>query len=776
MAVALAECADLSVARVGGKAQVLGAALRAGFPVPPGVVVEPTEEVDPDAIVSMLGAGPFAVRSSAPHEDGARASWAGQLLTRLWVDAAALGQAVEEVRGSGDSAAARAYGDRAGGIPALVQPIVAADAAGVMFTIDPRDGRDDRCVVEAVAGLGEPLADGRAEPARFLIDSLSEELIEADHTEAVDLQATQLAEVVALGLRVSEWRGEPLDVEWAWALGRAWLLQARPITAASWSPAPGQWTAANFKEVMPGVVTPLTASFGLEDNFVRATSDFAADLGLVRRGQRITEGRRFYGHAYWRVDTVKDAMLKLPGFRERAFDATIGIAASYDGDGRTSRLTPSTLRHAIPALRAMRRAYREDAPAAGRYRDAFAAEEAQWLAIDWSSIDDTQVEMWVREAIEQHWRTNRWAMRVSFLSEQAQDDLRGALGRLRLDPPANEGLLLANLDELATGHAARALAELGARHARRRERVLAAEYPEELPSPLREEFLDLVERFGFMAEADEELVQPRWDEDPSIPLALLKATTRVTDGRATHADAEAEERRVLGATAWRARSVRRKVVLARRYAWWREELREVLMRTNRLTRRAFLSLGERWAARGQIARPDDVFWMTAGEVVEVLDGRLDLSYLAMQVPRRRRHADRFRRWRPPDTLGAPPRDGRPGPAGTRSLAGTACSSGVAEGPVCILRSLEEAPKARPGSILVLEYSNPGWTPVYTVAAGLVTEEGGLLSHGSIVARERGLPAVIQVRDATRLLHDGQRVRVDGDRGSVMVLDENESGG
>jgi pyruvate,water dikinase len=163
-------------------------------------------------------------------------------------------------------------------------------------------------------------------------------------------------------------------------------------------------------------------------------------------------------------------------------------------------------------------------------------------------------------------------------------------------------------------------------------------------------------------------------------------------------------------------------------------------------------------------------------VAGVLDGRLGLPERALEVRRRRRHADRFRRWRPPDTLGGPPRAPGHAPAAARSLAGTACSSGVAEGPVCILRSLEEAPKARPGSILVVEYSNPGWTPVYAVAAGLVTEEGGLLSHGSIVARERGLPAVIQVRDATRLLHDGQRVRVDGDRGSVLVLDEDDEGG
>lgn len=773
MALPLAQCGDMPVARVGGKARVLGAALRAGFPVPPGVVVEPREDVNQAAIVSVLGDGPFAVRSSAPNEDGAQASWAGQFATRLWVDAADLTEAVAEVRESGRKAAARAYGGASREIPALVQPIVAADAAGVMFTIDPRDGRDDRCVVEAVAGLGEPLADGRAEPARFLFDSLSEELVEAEHPGSVPLQAAQLAEVVALGLRVSEWRGEPLDIEWAWALGRCWLLQARPITAASWSPAPGQWTAANFKEVMPGVVTPLTASFGLEDHFPRAASEFAADLGIVRRGERTTEGRRFYGHAYWRVDTVKEALLKLPGFRERAFDATVGIAPSYDGDGRTSRLALPTLWHALPALRALRRAYRHDGPAAGRYRDAFAAGEAEWRAVDWHSITDEELEARVRAAIDQHWRTNRWAMRVSFLSEQAQDDLRSVLGRLgeRLAPPPNEALLLSSVEDLATGRAARALADLGARHAQQRDAVLAAERPVGLPSPLREEFLGLVETFGYMAEADEELSQPRWEENPSIPFALLKAAIGAGEGPARHADAGEEERRVLSAAPWRARSIRRKIALARRYAWWREELREVLMRTNRLTRRAFLSLGERWAARRLIASPDDVFWMTAGEVTAVLDGDLELSSLGVQVSRRRRHGDRFRRWRPPDTLGAPARAGRSATTEARSLAGTACSSGVAEGPVCILRSLEEAPKARPGSILVLEYSNPGWTPVYAVAAGLVTEEGGLLSHGSIVARERGLPAVIQVRDATRLLRDGQRVRVDGDRGSVLVLDE-----
>ena len=127
----------------------------------------------------------------------------------------------------------------------------------------------------------------------------------------------------------------------------------------------------------------------------------------------------------------------------------------------------------------------------------------------------------------------------------------------------------------------------------------------------------------------------------------------------------------------------------------------------------------------------------------MLDGERDLSRLAAQVPARAATPTAFAAGAPrrrSELLRVPP---RPAPRVARSP-GTACSSGVAEGPVCVLRSLDQAPSVRPGSILVLEYSNPGWTPVYTVAAGLVTEEGGLLSHGSIVARERGLPAVIQV--------------------------------
>jgi pyruvate,water dikinase len=767
---------------VGGKVKSLGLALQHGFPVPAGVVLEPDDEVDPRAVVAALGPGPFAVRSSSPHEDADQASWAGQFLTRLSVEALDLAGAVNEVRESGGSAGPRAYGESAGAIPALIQPMVAASAAGVMFTIDPRDGRDDRCVVEAVSGLGEELVEGHATPARWMIDAFSEEIVESEDATDAALTEAQLAEVIALGLRAAEWRGVPLDLEWAWGDGKAWLLQERPITAAGWSPAPGQWTAANFKEVMPGIVTPLTASMSLQHDFPRAMAEFVADIGLARPGEPVTEGRRFYGHAYWRVDTVKERMLQLPGFRERSFDETVGIAPTYEGDGRTTGMSLAALRRALPALRALRRAYRHEHLTAGEYARSFAREEAEWLTITWEELSDEELAARVREAVQQHWRTNRWAMRVSFLSETAQDDLRGLLLRLsaRVDPPPNEGLLLSDIDEVATGAAARALSSLALEASEDRNAVVAAHTPDDLPERIRLQFIELVARFGYLAEADEELSLPRWEDDPALPLALLKAAAAGggRGGGDRSRAARAEQERLIDAAGWRAGSLRRKARRARLYAWWREELREVLARTNRLTRRAFCAQGSRWAERGILDQPQDVFWLEAREIVAVLEGELELAAATARVAPRRRHSERFHRWEPPETLGVPAYErSAPDqePDGTTVLRGTPCSTGVVEGPVALLRSLEDAPRVSHGSILVLQYSNPGWTPVYTVAAGLVTEEGGLLSHGSIVARERGLPAVIQVPRATKLLHDGDRVRLDGDRGTVTLLDTRNGG-
>jgi pyruvate,water dikinase len=195
-------------------------------------------------------------------------------------------------------------------------------------------------------------------------------------------------------------------------------------------------------------------------------------------------------------------------------------------------------------------------------------------------------------------------------------------------------------------------------------------------------------------------------------------------------------------------------------------------------RRVFVECGRRLADAGVVEHPEDVFCLTLDELREALraDGGLDHRPL---VTDRRAEMERFRSVNPPPVLGtrppAPP--GRGASGGLRRgasaepgvLGGSAGSAGVAREPARVARSLEEAGGLRRGEILVAETLSSSWTPLFAIAAGLVTDTGGILSHAAVVAREYGLPAVLGTNDATSLLKDGDPVEVDGDRGTVRVL-------
>lgn len=776
----------------GAKAATLGRALASGLPVPPGVVVPAAAPLAIDELKAALGGGPYAVRSSSPVEDGVERSWAGQLESRVPVDLDDLPAAIEHVRRSAGSDRARAYGSDGRPIPVLVQRVVDAAAAGVAFTLDPRDGDERHAVVEAVPGLGTALVDGSAVPARWHVDPAT---LGDDAGADSPIAAAARREVAALVLEVAGSAGAPCDVEWAWDGERAWLLQVRPVTAAAWRPAPGEWTSANLREAMPGVVTPLSASIILEDELVASVEEYLGRLGLAG-AERAVEARRFYGRPYWRVDLLKARLLRLPGFVERSFDETVGIVPSYDGPGRRSPLTPRTAWTGARAAAALLRMYRSDVPEALRH------------ARELERAPDGPSDLAAARAV--HAATNRHALRVTYLAEQAQDVLRGLLDKVgeSLDPPLDVRLLLGGTGPLATAGATAALEELAKRCLPHVPAVAASTRVDELPVDVAADLHRLVGRFGWMADALDDLACPRWDEDPAAALAPLKAAVRaaavgaggggsaaggasaaagagsaaagggdapaaaVAGASATAAATRraAEERRALGSAGLLRPLLARSLASARRLQAVREELRVASARANRVLRRALLDLGRRSAAGGALGDPSDVFWLEDAEVERLARGALAPETARAAVAERRAHARRYRNWDPPLVLGGAAPPPPPTRAGGRVLRGVACSSGRARGPVAVLRRLDDLASVEPGAVLVLKHGNPGWTPAFVAAAALVVEESGLLSHSSVIARERGLPAVINVAGACDLLRDGEHVEVDGERGLVTLLD------
>jgi phosphohistidine swiveling domain-containing protein len=288
-----------------------------------------------------------------------------------------------------------------------------------------------------------------------------------------------------------------------------------------------------------------------------------------------------------------------------------------------------------------------------------------------------------------------------------------------------------------------------------------------------------------MAPIDEDLSEPRWDEDPSFVLSTLQAYALADDSMDPTRRLEAQrqirrrtERRVLEilSRSWRRvwpfgrRTFIKQLRLVRRYVWWREETRVIASRAFYQCRRFYKELGHRWAARGILDEPDHIFCLRWPPIRSVLDGEVPAGSLRDRVASYLRLKTCYRNFEPPSVIGVGASmrklNVRPG---QRLFKGIPCSSGRVEAIARVVKNLKEARALQRGEILVARYTNPGWTPLFNLAGGIVIEEGGLLSHGAVVAREYGIPAVLRIEGATKFFHTGQRLRIDGSAGTVEIL-------
>ena len=297
-----------------------------------------------------------------------------------------------------------------------------------------------------------------------------------------------------------------------------------------------------------------------------------------------------------------------------------------------------------------------------------------------------------------------------------------------------------------------------------------------------EAFDDFLDEFGHRGTGEIDLSRPRWREDPSVLLAVVRANLadeaagdhreriRRLEGEAEAAAGRLEtyaDHGLLGSL--RRRYVRWLVRTYRDTVYLREYPKQEAARAFTAWRTALLDAGELLVAEGRLDRPDDIWYLSRDELFDALDGEcVDVDVDA----RRREHTRNV-------DLDAPPvltSEGEVVRGSTEretisegGLVGTGVSSGVVEGVARVIRDPSVA-TVEPGEILVAPSTDPGWTPLFLNAAGLVSEVGGSVSHGALVAREYGLPAVVSVPEATKRIRTGQRIRIDGTRGTVERLD------
>jgi len=746
-----------------------------------------------DEIAEQLGKFPegtaFSVRSSSTMEDLAGAAFAGQHETFLNV--VGLADVLDRVRACfvslwADRAIAyrqqQGFDHEKAVMAVVVQQMVFSESAGVGFSINPINGRLGEMVINSNFGLGESVVSGEGEVDQWIIEKSTRTVrsasigrkslkvmsgesgthevrlsdAEAARASLSDWQLKELAELLA---RVEEFYGFPQDIEWAFADGRLWLLQSRPITTI-----PPLWTRDESAERFPNVITPLTWDF-VESGFHRSLNHSFGLLGFPPFSGKWFA--KFDHYIYGNQNAVELYARRAP-FSVKSLEE---------------------LRAAIPKLREQFGWVQELPVAWMRDLDHYLVTLGRYQAEQLET--KTPLEIWrhvlaVNEHGAQYFLPN---IAISIAHGMIYQILHGML-KLVIGP-ADADLIFDHLMawcETKTGQINKELfelAQLAGRNPQLKDRILRtdsrglfglgslADDPE-----FERRFTRFLRDHGHR-EVDFDAYAATWGEAPWIVLDNLRLILQ------TPMDcAPTEKQRELKIRAQQAEVVLFSKLPPDLYFFFHELLRLARAytslddlehyQTTRLTpalRRGLRALGEKLVSRGVLSDAMDVFFAHQQQMELALTNDTPEAWaeFTMQVRHQKEayHVDLARK--PEWILGECEASTEKSGVGAKFLSGLAGSSGVAEGPVFLVLTPEDFAKFPKGAVLVARTTNPTWTPLFYSAVAVVTESGGPLSHGAVTAREMRIPAVMSVRESLTRLKNGQRVRVDGSSGRVEIL-------
>ena len=763
------------------------------------------------AAYNQLGADSVAVRSSATAEDLPDASFAGQQDTFLNVSGTA--ELLEKIQGCwvslwSDRAVAyrREHGieDAQLAMAVVVQTMIDAEVSGVMFTRNPTGGAE--LVIESNWGLGESVVSGEISPDHFVISRETGNLIREtivskrkmiarDGVQAVpigqreipSLQRGQVAELGKLGMQVDSFYGAPQDVEWAHAKEQFYLLQARPITTLTDAAEIEQlrrqeievlqtkadeggtvWSRYNLAEVLPA---PFPMTWSIMQEFMSGRGGFGLtcrELGFLPSRRFDEEGvldlicGRLYFNLSREVEFNFHGFLFEHDFQQLKRDPHKAIYPQPTPNIKRSNLLfwlkfPYYIAKAISAeLKHSKICKNLDRILSEKVFPTFEQYVQDQRQISLGELSDQEVidkfHEWREKTLNEFAKD---ALKATVFASFSYQQLENTLQKCFSEEEAKDlaRLLITGLEGDLTVDANLKMWE-----------VAQGELTLE----------DFLEKHGHRSVGEFELAQPRWREDPSYIEQIITSFHTNPDAnpmkhlQAQRTNREKAKRRIARLPVGKAAAFRKRInkvlALTQRYMPFRETAKFYLMLGYELIRKALLELDRRYQLDGGI------FYLVPDELDRLIQGE-DLQSM---IAERETTRSRLLKIEVPDVVYSDilNRVGEPQAIEAKDeIQGVGVSVGVATGEAYVLRDAADAQIASKNYILVCPSTDPGWTPLFLHAAALVMEYGGMLSHGAIVAREYGIPAVVNVPAATQRLQSGQRLRVDGGRGIVSILDD-----
>ncbi|MEJ2609558.1 MAG: PEP/pyruvate-binding domain-containing protein [Candidatus Thiodiazotropha sp.] len=778
--------------------------------------------------LTTLTDGAMAVRSSAPQEDSSTASFAGIHTSCLNVQGvAAMEQAIRTVWLSLWRATAVAYRERIAlahedaAMAVLIMPLIPAKVSGIGFTKDPRSGRDDRMVIHATQGLGESLVSGQTTGDEIILaeDLLDDSLrvlqltpgdkslrvdakpgggtearqLPTDNTPALsEDEALQLGEQLRLAAFALDYTKPDFDLEWAWDGQQFWLLQARPITATNrctypeLASQPDIWSRGNTRDVVPDPLSPF--DWGASRRLVNTILKQGFELAGLKLQPGVQRAGLFHGRLYINLSLLQWEGYASLGIMPEAINCLVGghqptIKLSTAKRQRLAQAI-NLLRYLIkspPRLKAGRKAINQVMSKVGQWKNQPLPESDAAFA---STL--RKYSRYSRAAHDLHFLQGSASGALSFLVDAIDDKLPGeghalATALMAGGPPSVTAQLGYDLVTLAK----QAVADTFTRQWLEQRKLGVESDWHELPTanPLRQGLTTFLQRYGHRGIYETYIRNPRWHEQPDYLLdnllELAKADLEAQERTQSEARKQAQHRVKQALPRWKRPMLNSMVNAAKRGSNEREAARSVMIAMMDPLRRLLLTLGDHWVEAGWLEMRDEILYLLQHEIIAVLENALPGEALSPRIADRRKQFETWQAEEPADVVLQQPdgsnteqvENGTTEPIEADCFTGIPVGTGRTTGIARILHTPEQGGRLEHNEILVAPSTDPAWTPLFLKAGGLVMETGGYLSHGAIVAREFGIPAVVNLPGILQQLSDGEHIEVDGGKGTVRRLNK-----
>ncbi|MHC4240778.1 MAG: PEP/pyruvate-binding domain-containing protein [Planctomycetota bacterium] len=781
-----------------------------------------------------LGADHVAVRSSGTAEDLPDHSFAGQYDTYLGIAGLKdCFEAIKKCWASLWTRRAYEYRENNGfdhlkiNMAVIVQSLITADTSGVIFTANPVTGRRGSIVIEACFGLGEALVSGKVTPDRFVVNksnlkpisrTISEKKIErilepnglvqektvpAERSTVCCLDKQQIKRLAKYSRKVETEFGRPQDIEWAICRNKIYLLQSRPITALppekSWEDRQ-IWCCNPAKEVIPDVVTPATLS--IIDTMLGDFMDPLFSVLCMDRGEHPVYGL-VAGRIYFNANIWGAVFRDLPGPEDLDF---MEAAGSHKGLQQVAERLRNAVEEDLPDMKFRRLKFFIKIPliiigALGYTPDKgrrilakVGVTTEKWSCLEVASLETGEIVTLCDKMMTDFSEILGNALYL-FSILAALPILDMVCTKWLPEGNTNAGKLLAGIGGMVDATAGLDIWQLAAAADSKvevRELILSNNDWCTTEGKLSQtdsgkEFLAEWNRFmllhGHHCRGELELYNKRWSETPDYILKFVRSHITQMDkiDPVQNFARAAKQRRQLEQKCRKQlkNPIKRMIfnhLLARVQigSVFRENVKSEVIKLLTAIRKLLIELGKRLNNEGILKNNDDIFFLKIEEIAPVVQGKADFD-INKVIAARRADYNKNSSVTPPDVVIGKfdPDNYTPDAIDEHAevLNGLAVSPGVATGKARVILRADTEEQLLAGEILVAPFTDPGWTPYFVPAAAIVMDEGGVISHGSIVAREYGIPAVVNVGSSTKIIKTGQMIQVDGNSGIVKILSQ-----